>query len=450
MTSTLEPRGKTAAALSSCSRKNGEEMKTFGLAVLALFVIPMAGAQVLPNPATPAQQKIAWAEAAIKTHPDRAQPYNDLAVAYVQRVRETADPSYYVQAEKALRKSFEITPDNLEGQKARLMILLGRGEFGQALGVAKALNKRTPDDVLLYGFIADAAIGLGDYGEAEQATQWMLDMRPGNVPGLLRGAALRRLFGDARGAADFFSQAYQQMAPTQTEELARTLTEMADLQLSGGDIDGAENLLHSALQRFPGHYAALEDLARVRMAQQHYSEAVDVLRQRNQKFATAASRYELAQALERAGQTTEASLAYKDFATTARPLITASENANQDLISYYLDREHRPTEALRIAQLEITKRHDVNTLDAYGWALYANGRYQEAQKQIAAALAVGVSKPKILYHAGVIAAQLHDNASAARYWNRSVELNPSSESAAAAREALQKFVPQSPTARGEK
>ena len=78
-----------------------------------------------------------------------------------------------------------------------------------------------------------------------------------------RGAALRRLYGDAQGATDFFSQAYQQMAPTQTEELARTLTEMADLQLSIGDIDGADKLLHSAWQRFPGYYAALEVSAQV-------------------------------------------------------------------------------------------------------------------------------------------------------------------------------------------
>ena len=425
-------------------------MKTFSLAVLSLLAGPMVCAQMPRNTATPAQQKVTWAEAAIKAHPDHSQPYNDLAVAYVQRVRETSDPGYYVQAQTSLQKSFQITPDNLEGQKARLMILLGRGEFARALSLAKALNKKTPDDVLLYGFIADAAIGLGDYGEAEEAVQWMLDMRPGNVPGLLRGAALRRLYGDARGSADFFSQAYQQMAPTQTEELAWTLTEMADLQLSTGDIDGAEKLLHSALQQFPGYYAALEGSARVQTARQHYSEAVDLLRQRNRKFPNAASRYALAQALERAGQTTEAGLAYIDFATTARPLINDSENANEELIYYYLDREHDPAEALRIAQLEITKRHDVNPLDAYAWALCGNGRYEEAQKQIALALAVGVREARMFYHAGAIAAKLHDDASAARYLNQSMELNPSSASAAAAREALQKLLPTSTTARREK
>jgi len=425
-------------------------MKVFQLAVLLLFAASVVSAQAPRNTATPAQQKISWAEAAIKAHPDKSQPYNDLALAYVQRVRETADPSYYLQAEATLQKSFQITPDNLEGQKARLMISLGRREFAQALSLAKTLNKKAPDDVLLYGFIADAAIGLGDYREAEEAAQWMLDMRPGNVPGLLRGAALRRLYGDAHGAKDFFSQAYQQMAPTQTEELAWTLTQMADLQLSTGDVDGAEQLLRSALQHFPSYYASLEELAKVQTARQHYSEAVELLRQRNQNFPTIASRFALAQALDRSGQTPEADGGYRDFVTNARPLIDASDNANEHLIFYYLGRGQNPTEALRIARLEIARRHDVNTLDAYAWALCSNAQYELAQKQIAAALAVGVREAQVFYHAGVITAKLHDAASAALYLGQSVELNPSSDSAAAAREALQQLVPASATLRGEK
>jgi len=422
-------------------------MKTFRWAVLSLLVAPIVCAQAPIPAATPAEQKIAWATAAIKAHPDHSQPYNDLAVAYAQRVRETADPGYYVQAEGALQKSFQIAPDNFEGEKARLMILLGRGEYAQTLRLAKALNKKTPDDVLLYGFIADAAMALGDYPEAEEAAQWMLDLRPGNVPGLLRGAALRRLYGDARGASDFFSEAYQQMGPTQTEELAWTLTEMADLQLSMGDVDGAERLLHSAQQQFPGYYAALEDLARVQTARKRFPEAVNLLRQRNQNFPTAASRYALAEALERAGQTGEAQSAYADFVAMARPLIDRNDNANQELIFYYLGRGHDPAEALRIAQLEIAERHDVNTLDAYAWALRGNGKFKEAQKPMATALEVGVREARMFYHAGVIAAELQDDASAVRYLQQSVELNPTSESGAAAREALEKLAPASATAR---
>src|ERR1700685_1554118 len=98
-------------------------MKILGLAVLSLLVAPMGLAQTPSKAPTPAKQKIAWAEAAIKAHPDRSQPYNDLAVAYVGRVRETADPTYYAQAEAVLQKSFEITPENLERQNARIMNL---------------------------------------------------------------------------------------------------------------------------------------------------------------------------------------------------------------------------------------------------------------------------------------------------------------------------------------
>ncbi|MGA8103492.1 MAG: hypothetical protein WB869_15135, partial [Candidatus Acidiferrales bacterium] len=198
------------------------------------------------------------------------------------------------------------------------------------------------------------------------------------------------------------------------------------------------------------YYAALQDLARVQTARQHYSEAVDLLRQRNSKFPTASSRYALAQALDRAGETTAAVLAYADFTTTALPLIGASENANEELVFYYLGRGHDPAEALRIAQLEIARRHDVNTLDAYAWALSGNGRNQDAQKQIALALAVGVREAKIFYHAGTIAANLGDDAAATRYLGQAVELDPTSESAAASREALQKLAPKPTTARGAK
>jgi tetratricopeptide (TPR) repeat protein len=225
---------------------------------------------------------------------------------------------------------------------------------------------------------------------------------------------------------------------------------MADLQLSTGDIDGAEQLLRSAVQQFPGYYATLEGLAKVQTARQRYAEAVDLLRQRNQRFPTATSRYALAQALERAGQSAEAEVAYRDFVTSARALVDVGDNADAELISYYLGRGQNPTEALRIARLEIARRRDVNTLDAYAWALCVNAQYGAAQKQIAAALAVGVREAKFFYHAGVIATRLHDDAAAARYFKQSIELNPSSDNAAAAREALQQLVPTSAAARGEK
>jgi tetratricopeptide (TPR) repeat protein len=430
--------------------EKGTMMKTFCLVVMVLILAPVDFAQVTSGNATPAQLKIAWAEAAIRAHGDHCQPYNDLAVGYVRRARETGDDSNYGQAELALKKSFQITPDNLEGQKARLMILLGRGEFTSALELATALNKKTPDDVLVYGLIADAAIELGNYSDAEHAVQWMLDMRPGNVPALLRGARLRWLFGDAEGAMDFYSQAYHQIPPTQTEELAWTLTQMADLQVSIGHIDDARRLLHSALEKFPGYYLTLESLASVQMAIRHPLEAEQLLRQRNEHFPSATSHYALAKALEGAGKAAEANSVYIAFEREARRMIDGPDNANQELILYYLGHGRDPAEALRIARIEIAKRRDVSTLDAYAWALSSNGQYQEAQREIVAALAVGIREAAMLYHAGVISASLNDNASAARYLKASIAIDSTSETGTAAREALDRLAPALAAARDVK
>jgi tetratricopeptide (TPR) repeat protein len=429
---------------------NGEEMKAFNLVVASLFTASVTCGQTLPGTRTPAEQKIAWAEASIKAHADHSQPYNDLAVAYIARARETADPGYYDRAEDALRTSFGLIAENLEGEKAQIMVLQGRGEFSRAFDLARTFNKKTPDDLLLYGFIADAAVELGEYPEAENAVQWMLDMRPGNVPGLLRGAALRRLYGDIPGALQFFSQAYQQMAPTQTEELAWTLTQMADAQLSVGHVDDAEALLRSALQKFPAYYLAQESLAGVQMARRHYSEAAQLLQQRNQSFPTAASRYALARAFEHAGQAGEAETAYREFEATAHGQRDSAMNANRELVAYDLDRGHNPAEALQIARGEIAKRHDIRTLDAYAWALHANGQDREAQKQVSKAIAVGVRDALIFYHAGVIAEGQNDLSSAAHFLKVSLETNPEAETATAARAALDRLTAASAEVRSSK
>jgi len=41
-----------------------------------------------------------------------------------------------------------------------------------------------------------ALIARGRYDDAERSAQWMLDLRPGNIPALTRAAYLRELFGD--------------------------------------------------------------------------------------------------------------------------------------------------------------------------------------------------------------------------------------------------------------
>lgn len=409
------------------------------LSPLWVFVSAFGVMQTQTAQLSPAQRQIQWAQKAIEKNPDKYQPYNDLALGWARRASETSDTAYYQEAEEALRKSFQLAPGNFGAQKTEVLALLGKHEYAQARDKARVLNRRVPDDVLVYGYIADAAAELGDYGEAEKAAQWMLDLRPGNVPGLLCGARLRKLYGDVEGALDFLSQAYQELPPTEVADVARLLTQMGDLQLSRGEVEIADRLLGQALASFPGYYLATETRARVRTAQRKYGEAVELLQQRNQSSPSLESRYALAEALERAGRRDEAKAFYAEFEREAERGAEKAPNANRELIFYYADHTSNPAEALRIARLEVSRRHDVATLDAYAWALYASGNYREARMQIEKALTVGIRDAKFFYHAGMIDSKLNDQAAAGRFLKQSLELNPLSEVSGAAREALDRL-----------
>jgi tetratricopeptide (TPR) repeat protein len=242
-------------------------MRKVLLLLLVVFACEQSRAQLIrTDTKTPAEQKLAWAQTEVKAHPDQPQPHNDLAVAFIARARETGDPGCYDQAEAALHPALSKDPHNMEALKAEAMILLGRREFEKAIDLTRKLKSENPDDVLIHGFLADALIETGNYQEAVEETQWMLNLRSGNVPGLLRAARLRWIYGDREGSLDLYTKAYQQISPTQTEDQAWTLTQMADIQIATGHLDTADQLLQSALKRFPGYYLSLESSARLETA----------------------------------------------------------------------------------------------------------------------------------------------------------------------------------------
>src|SRR5690242_12152238 len=131
---------------------------------LGLAVTTFAQTQVAEKSSlSPAQQSMATAQKEIAKKPALYSGYNQLAIALSRRARETSDVGFYTQAEEALKKSFELSPNNLEGEKIRVWLLLGRHEFPAALEAAQILNKRVPDDVLVYGLLTDANPELGHY-----------------------------------------------------------------------------------------------------------------------------------------------------------------------------------------------------------------------------------------------------------------------------------------------
>src|SRR5580692_10717066 len=356
-------------------------------ALLLLVLGTVAGFAQGPNtPAetmvSPAERGMAQARKLIEKNPKDFEAYNALALALSRRARETSDVNFYNQAEDALQKSFAISPDNFDGQRTHVWLLLGKHEFAAALEAAKKLNQQLPDDVMLYGFLTDANVELGNYKDAETAAQWMLDLKPGNTPGLTRAAYLRELFGDVEGSLDLMNMAYQSTPPGEVEDGAWIVTQIAHLNLAIGKIDEAEKLSQQALIMFPGYHYALGNLAKVRIQQKRYDEAVELLQQRYHAAPHAENLYELAQALQMAGKTADANKAFAEFEQKSLLETNRGDNSNHELIFYYADQAKQPEKALEVAKREFARRHDVFTLDSYAWALYENGQYGEARKQI--------------------------------------------------------------------
>ena len=296
-------------------------------------------------------------------------------------------------------------------------------KFIDGSDLARKLNKRIPDDVLLYGLIADACMGLGDYAEAEAKAQWMINMRRGNVPAMIRGSFLRTVFGETEGALEWLTSAFKLTSFTETEERAWLLTHIARLRLETGKPELADQLLNQALGLFPDYYFTLDSLADTRSAQGKFGEAADLLR-RAQKLAPHPRRlFTLAVALKKAGSP-EAETVLAEFERRAREVEGKPDNANRELIFYYCDYVRKPAEALRIARAEIDRRRDILTLDAYAWALYSSGQYQEARAQLDTALKVGIRSASLFDHAAAISGKLKDQTAAAKYERQARELRP--------------------------
>ncbi len=397
-------------------------------ALLLLVVSTLTGFAQSPSPLTavklsPAERSMAQAQKLIDKDPKDFEAYNALALALSRRARETSDVAFYARAEDTLQKSFAISADNFDGERIHVWLLLGKHEFAAALDAARKLNQRMPDDVMVYGFLADANVELGNYNDAETAAQWMLDLKPGNMPGLTRAAYLRELFGEIDGSLELMNMAFDSTPPTEVEDGAWILNQMAHLKLATGNLQEAESLAQKALTMFPGYHYARGNLAKVRIQQKRYSEAVELLKQRYQSAAHAENLFELAQALQLAGQTEEAGRAFAEFERKSLLETNRADNSNHELIFYYADYANQPLKALEVAQREYARRRDVFTLDGYAWALHLNGRNEEARQQINIALAVGIRDARMLRHAGEIALATGDRAGAEGYLRQSADLN---------------------------
>jgi len=222
---------------------------------------------------TPAEQRIAAARQQIVAHPKSAEAYNNLAAALIRRAHETASPDYNRQAAEAIATGFSLAPQDFQLRKTQVELLLDQHQFVRARDEAKDLNLHNPDDAAIYGYLARADMALGDDHGAEENAQWMLNMLPYNVPGLLIAADLRDHWDDREGALDLLRRAYAETSPSETGELAAIANRIASIEIELGKLDVAAQVLLRADQVFPGYPETAKN--RVRLGNTTTTAAAD-------------------------------------------------------------------------------------------------------------------------------------------------------------------------------
>jgi tetratricopeptide (TPR) repeat protein len=379
--------------------------------------------------------EIAGLRKTVADDPNNPEALRDLGLALLQRVRETADPSLYRQAEEALVRASDLAPDDALARVGIGALQLGRHQFAAALETARSAIKLAPGQVAAKAVEVDALVELGRYDEAVSAGQELAGMRI-DITSLARLSYLRELHGNINGAIAAMQQAAEApaLAP---ENTAYVTTVLGNLLVYAGKPAEAQAAYEAALRSVPDHAAAIAGLGRLAVGRGDLTEAA----RRFEKAAAILPLPEYVIALgethEAAGDRAEARNSY-DLARAETALFQAA-GVDVDLELALFEADHGDAAvALGLAKQSYETRQTVRTADALAWASHRAGLNADAVRLSAEALRLGSRDPLLLYHAGMIALATGDEATARRQLTDALAIDPgfSPTSVAAARAAL--------------
>lgn len=360
---------------------------------------------------SPTAQRIAAFEAALAVDPKNGDALLGLGVALLQRVRETADPSLYPRAEKALTEARDLVPDDPLPVIGLGTLALARHQFSLALDLGRSALTLGPGSSTAQGVVVDALVELGRYPEATDAVQKMVNLRP-NLASYARVSYVRELYGDLPGALEAMRQAVEAGGAV-SENKAYVIVLYGNLlALSGRHVEAAQ-AYEAALGDFPDFPAALASQGRLAVAAGDLPTALA-------RFGRAADIVPLPEYVIAVGEARQASgdtkAASDSFALArAETVLFKANGVVVDLELSLFEADHGdPATALALAQAAYADRPTLKAADALAWALLKNGRVAEARRRSAEALRLGTRDPVLLYHAGAIAAAAGDRATAVR------------------------------------
>lgn len=358
----------------------------------------------------------------LRSQPEDWPAYTQLGLVYLQKARETGDPTYYQKTEEALNKGLSHQPDDYVSVSASGALALARHQFHAALELGEKARELNPDRAYAYGVIADAQIELGQYSEAVDTLQAMVDLRP-DMSSYSRISYIRELHGDIEGSIEMMQRAVDSGTPN-LESTAWVRTQLGNLYFNTGQLEAAEAEYQRTLQDHPNYVYAIAGLGRVQAAHGHTEKAITLLEKAVAIMPMPEFVITLGDLYQATGQQDKANQQYKLVGTIEKLYRANGVDMDMEIALFNADHDRNLPETLPLAQKAYANRPSIHGADALAWVLYKTGNYQEAQKYAQEALKLGTQDALKLFHAGMISLKLGNDTQARAYLEQALAINP--------------------------
>jgi tetratricopeptide (TPR) repeat protein len=358
----------------------------------------------------------------LRTAPENPVALSLLGLAYLQKVRESGDPSYYPKAETLFLDALKRDEMQLDALIGLGTLALARHEFGQALDWGRQAAEVNPYHAAAYGVIGDAQIELGRYDDAVASFQRMIDLRP-DLGSYSRVSYARELYGDADGALVAMEQAATAGAG-QAENVAWTQAQIGNLLFNRGDLDAAEAAYRKSIATLDGYVYGVAGLAKVAAARGEYNEAIAGYQSAIAAMPTAEFLIALGDVQTAAGKTDDATGSYALVDAIQKLANENGVNIDLEMALFEADHDRHLPDALGRARAGYAERPSIHGADVLAWTLFKSGNAADAQTYIQEAMRLGTRDALLFAHAGLIEAALGNRDAAISYLQQALTINP--------------------------
>ncbi len=361
-------------------------------------------------------------ERRVETNPEDAEALALLGLAYQQRVRETGDPSFYPRAEEALRRSLRLVAANDLALTGLAALAASRHRFPAARRLARRALSLNSYSASALGILGDAQVETGDYDGAFATFDEMAALKP-TAASYARIAYARELLGRTEAAVEAMKLAVSAASAT-SEPAAWALVELGNLYYNSGRLRPAERAYREALARFPEYHRAQAALARVEAARGQVDRAVVLYQRALAAVPQPEYAARLGETLAAAGRADEAAEAYELVDAMQRLLEANGARTELETALVDLDRNVNLADALMRVREAYAERRSIEAEDVLAWALYRNGRCEQARAHALRALRLGTRDALKLFHLGMIERCLGSTADARAAFGAALDINP--------------------------